>query len=63
MVGPNNALKTHGFTHIPWYYGEPIPLPIWVRCLQVRVWVWEKKPEGHPCHTLVECHAPGHVDA
>ena len=65
-MGPNDALKTHGFTHILWYYGVPvitmgvpvitmgvpIPLPIWVRCLQVRVQVWEKKPEGHPCHAL-----------
>ena len=59
-MGPNDALKIHRFTHILWYYGVPvitmgvpIPLPIWVRCSQVWVQVWEKKPEGHPCHALV----------
>ena len=32
--------------------GVTIPLPIWVRCLQVWVQVDKKKPGGHPCHTL-----------
>ena len=32
--------------------GVTVPLPVWVRCLRVRVRVDKKTPGGHPCHTL-----------
>jgi hypothetical protein len=32
--------------------GNTAPLPIWVRCSRVRVWVRQNIPTGYPCHTL-----------
>ena len=40
-------MHTHGFCSVP------IPFPLWVQCSWVQVWVWEKNPEGYPCHTLI----------
>ena len=54
MQNPRVHMCTRGFYGVPAIpMGVPLPLPLWVRCSQVRVRVQEKKPEGYPCHTLI----------